>query len=128
MVYRAPSEQRGQVDPSPTEGASSDGRRDFEPVGSLIGCRASLVCVCDSRSAAAQSFVAVIVRDCSEIDDLPTTYAVPWVTPAHGWDAPGTPLAQGVEPDPLRHRLEFRDVCGNVEGLSGDAIGSLVAD
>jgi hypothetical protein len=58
-----------------------------------------------------------IVRDHSEIDDLPTTYAVQWVTPVHDWDTPGTPLAQGVEPDPLRHRLEFRDVCGDVEGL-----------
>ncbi len=57
-----------------------------------------------------------IVRDHSEIDDLPTTYAVQWVTPARDWDSPGTPLAQGEEPDPLRHRLEFRDVCGDVEG------------
>jgi hypothetical protein len=57
-----------------------------------------------------------IVRDHSEIDDLPTTYAVQWVTPARDWDAPGTPLVQGEQPDPLRHRLEFRDVCGDVEG------------
>jgi hypothetical protein len=58
-----------------------------------------------------------IVRDHSEIDDLPTTYAVQWVIPTGDSDKPGTPLAQGQEPDPLRHRLEFRDICGDVDGL-----------
>lgn len=57
-----------------------------------------------------------IVRHHSEVDDIPTIYAVRWVIPARDWDTPGTPLAQGQEPDPIRHRLEFRDVCGDLEG------------
>jgi hypothetical protein len=57
-----------------------------------------------------------IVRHRSEVDDLPTSYAMRWVIPAREWDTPGTPLVQGQDPDPVRHRLEFRDICGNVEG------------
>jgi hypothetical protein len=55
------------------------------------------------------------VRRRSEVDDAPSAYAVRWVTPGD-WDKPGTPLAQGQEPDPVRHRLEFRDVCGDLDG------------
>jgi hypothetical protein len=58
-----------------------------------------------------------IVRHHSEVDDLPTTYAEQWVIPAHDGDTPGTPLAQNEVPDPIKDRLEFRDVCGDVEGL-----------
>jgi len=50
-----------------------------------------------------------------EVDDTPTDYSMAWVIPGE-WDRPGTPLAQGQQPDPLRHRLEFRDVCGDIDG------------
>ena len=55
-----------------------------------------------------------IVRDTGVIDDLPTYYAVEWVRPG-GWRKPGLPLATGEKPDPRKHELEFRDVCGDVE-------------
>ncbi|MBZ5507464.1 MAG: hypothetical protein LAO78_18550 [Acidobacteriia bacterium] len=55
-----------------------------------------------------------IVRHHGEIDDLPTAYAVKWVLPGD-WREPGTPLAKGQEPDPVRHRLEFSDICDSVE-------------
>lgn len=55
-----------------------------------------------------------IVRDTGVIDDLPTYYAVEWVRPG-GWRKPGLPLATGEKPDPQKHELEFRDVCGDVE-------------
>jgi hypothetical protein len=57
-----------------------------------------------------------IVRHHSEVDDMPTIYAVRWVIPPRDWDMPGTPPAQGQEPDPVNNRLEFRDVCGDLEG------------
>lgn len=58
-----------------------------------------------------------IVRHDSEVDDLPTAYAVRWVIPTGSWDAPGTPLDQGQEPDPVRDRLEFRDICGDARNF-----------
>jgi hypothetical protein len=50
-----------------------------------------------------------------EIADSPARYSMAWVIPGE-WDKPGVPLAQGQQPDPLRHRLEFRDVCGDFDG------------
>ena len=55
------------------------------------------------------------VRHNSEVDDSPTDYSMEWVIPG-GWKKPGTPLPPGQEPDPLKHKLEFRDACGDVEG------------
>jgi hypothetical protein len=53
--------------------------------------------------------------DSREVVDSPTEYSVGWVIPGE-WDKPGTPLPPGQEPDPLRHKLEFRDVCGETGG------------
>ena len=58
-----------------------------------------------------------VVRHRSTVDDQPTTYAVKWVIPADNWDGPAALLAQGQEPDPAKHRLELRDVCGDLQGL-----------
>lgn len=55
-----------------------------------------------------------IVRHHNEVDDLPTAYDVRWVIPGE-WDKPGTPLPSGMAPDPVRHSLEFHDVCGTVD-------------
>src|SRR5204862_3276080 len=55
------------------------------------------------------------VRHNSEVDDSPTGYSMEWMIPG-GWKKPGTPLAPGQEPDPLKNKLEFRDACGDVEG------------
>jgi hypothetical protein len=55
-----------------------------------------------------------IVRDHGSIADLPTYYAVQWVRPA-GWDEPGIPLRADERPDATKHKLEFRDRCGDVE-------------
>lgn len=55
-----------------------------------------------------------IVRQHSEVDDAPTAYAMKWVIP-NGWDQPGTPLPDGQAPDPVRDRLEFRDICGDFQ-------------
>ena len=55
-----------------------------------------------------------IVRHNGQVDDLPTLYAVEWVTP-RGWEEPGTPLAAGEIPDSVKHVLQFRDKCGDVE-------------
>jgi len=54
--------------------------------------------------------------DSHELIDEPTAYWVIWVTPT-GWDTPGTPLSNGQVPDPLLHQLEFRDVCGEMDGV-----------
>ncbi|MFL6229414.1 MAG: hypothetical protein ACJ741_11605 [Pyrinomonadaceae bacterium] len=54
------------------------------------------------------------VRHTSEVDDLPTYYAVEWVVPQR-WDEPGKPLSKGEQPDPHKHRLGFRDTCGDLE-------------
>jgi hypothetical protein len=55
-----------------------------------------------------------IVRHHSEVDDSPTAYSMRWVIP-NGWDQPSTPLGDGQAPDPVRHRLEFRDICGDFQ-------------
>lgn len=55
-----------------------------------------------------------IVRDVGEVDDLPTYYGVQWVKPAP-YGEHGAPLGTGESPDPTRHRLEFRDKCGDIE-------------
>jgi len=57
-----------------------------------------------------------IVRHHSEVDDLPTAYDVRWVVASRDWNAPGTPVPPNEKPDPLRHRLEFRNTCGDLEG------------
>ena len=49
----------------------------------------------------------------SEVDDLPSTYAVRWVIPGD-WNKSGTPLVEGQESDSNKHKLEFRDTCGEV--------------
>jgi hypothetical protein len=51
-----------------------------------------------------------------EVDDTPTNYSMSWVHPG-AWDKPGIPLASGQVPDPLRDKLEFRDICGEVDGF-----------
>jgi hypothetical protein len=49
-----------------------------------------------------------IVRDMGEVDDLPTYYSMRWVIPA-GYEEPGTPLAEGQEPDPIKnHNVKIR--------------------
>ena len=55
------------------------------------------------------------VRHDSEVDDPPTAYSMEWVMPGD-WNSPGTPLLPGQEADPVKHRLEFRDACGEVDG------------
>jgi len=50
-----------------------------------------------------------------EIVDSPTDYRMQWVMQNRG-DEPGTPLPLGMKPDPVKHRLEFRDICGDVDG------------
>jgi len=55
------------------------------------------------------------VRSNGVIDDSPTAYSMEWVAPS-GYDKPGIPLVVGEKPDPIRDRLEFRDVCGEVDG------------
>jgi hypothetical protein len=54
--------------------------------------------------------------DNRQLIDEPTAYWLIWVTP-DGWDKPGTPLSNGQVPDPLIHQLEFRDVCGEMDGV-----------
>jgi len=51
----------------------------------------------------------------TRVNDSPTDYAMAWVHPDK-WDQPGIPLRQGHEPDPVRDRLEFKDVCGDYSG------------
>jgi|GEM_PF-6332351 hypothetical protein len=55
-----------------------------------------------------------IVRHTGKIDDLPTYYAVQWVR-LTDWDKPGVPLRAEEKPDAAKHKLEFRDKCGDVE-------------
>lgn len=55
------------------------------------------------------------VRFHSEVDDAPTAYSMNWVIPGQ-WNQPGTPLGAGQEPDPQKHKLEFRDICGGADG------------
>jgi len=55
-----------------------------------------------------------IVRHTGEIDDMPTYYGVQWVRPTD-WDKPGIPLRADEKPDATKHKLQFRDKCGDVE-------------
>ena len=55
------------------------------------------------------------VRSHGEVDDAPTSYSMKWVIPG-GWNTPGTSLTPGQEPEPMKHKLEFRDTCGDVDG------------
>jgi hypothetical protein len=50
-----------------------------------------------------------------EIVDSPTAYSVKWVI-RREWDKPGTSLPEGQVPDPVIHKLEFRDICGGTGG------------
>jgi hypothetical protein len=54
-----------------------------------------------------------IVRGEGLVSDAPTSYSMSWVIPGD-WDKPGTPLTEGQEPDALGHKLELRDVCGDM--------------
>ena len=55
------------------------------------------------------------VRSKGVIDDSPTAYSMEWIIP-RGYDEPGTPIGVGQMPDPVRDQLQFRDVCGEVDG------------
>jgi hypothetical protein len=53
-----------------------------------------------------------------EVDDSPFLLSVDWVKP-NGYNEPGTPLNADEKPDPLKHALEFRDKCGDVDLAHG---------
>lgn len=54
-----------------------------------------------------------IVRQNGDVYDAPAGYSMSWVIPGES-DKPGAQLPPGRQPDP-KDKLEFRDVCGDVD-------------